>query len=51
MALIGYHRYRAADKAIRANKLPPSGIGTTVEVALVVLTAILLAIAQLTILK
>jgi putative membrane protein len=51
MALMGYHRYRAADKAIRANKLPPSGIGATIEVALIVVIALLLAIAMLTILR
>lgn len=49
--LMGYHRYRAADKAIRAGKLPPSGIGATAEVAMIVVTALLLAVAQLTILK
>jgi putative membrane protein len=51
MTLMGYHRYLAADKAIRANRLPPSGIGATVEVVLVVITALLLAVAQLTILR
>jgi putative membrane protein len=51
MTLIGYHRYRMADNAIRANELPPSGIGATIEVALVVITALLLAIAMVTVLN
>jgi putative membrane protein len=47
VALIGYSRYRAADKAIRAGRLPHAGIGPVVEVALVVILALGLGIAQL----
>jgi putative membrane protein len=50
-ALIGYHRFRSADKAIRKGKLPPSGIGPALQVIFVVLIAVILAIAQYTILK
>src|ERR1700722_16585348 len=41
MTLTGYHRYRVADKAIRANQLPPSGVGATAEVGLLVIVALL----------
>src|ERR1035438_7919005 len=32
VALIGYHRFRAADKAIRGHKLPDAGIGPALQV-------------------
>ncbi len=51
VALIGYSRYRAADTAIRANRLPHVGIGPAVEVGMVVLIAVGLAIAELTFLR
>ncbi len=51
MSLIGYHRYRTADRAIRSNKLPDTGIGPTLEVLMVVFVAITLSIAELTILN
>lgn len=43
MAIIGYSRFRAADRAIRRGELPKQGRGPTVEVAVVVLTALVLA--------
>jgi len=51
VALIGYHRFRAADKAIRAHKLPPSGTGPAIQVIMVVVIAAGLCIAQLTVLS
>ncbi len=51
VALIGYSRYRAADRAIREHRLPNVGYGPTVEVALVVLIAVILGIAELTVLR
>jgi len=36
MSLVGYVRYRAADRAIRASRLPSTGHGTTVQVVIVV---------------
>ncbi|HSX05533.1 MAG TPA: DUF202 domain-containing protein [Candidatus Saccharimonadales bacterium] len=50
VALIGYHRYRVADRSIRRHHLPPSGNGPTVQVAGIVVVAVVLAIAQVTIL-
>jgi len=51
IALVGYHRFRAADKAIRAQQLPPEGFGPAFQVGLVVVIAIGLSIAQFTILR
>lgn len=51
VALIGYHRYIVADRSIRNHHLPPSGNGPTVQVAGIVIIAILLAAAQFTILR
>src|ERR1700685_3669136 len=51
IALVGYHRFRGADKAIRANELPPEGFGPAFQVGLVVLIAIGLSVAQFTILR
>lgn len=48
VAIIGFTRYRAADRAIRAGRLPHAGIGPAVEVAMVVGVAVVLAIAELT---
>ncbi len=47
VALIGYSRYRAADRAIRAGRLPSSGKGPAFEVGLVVFLAIALGTAEL----
>lgn len=44
MAIIGYSRFRAADRAIRAHTLPKQGRGPTIEVIIVVFTALVLAI-------
>jgi putative membrane protein len=46
MAVIGYSRFRAADKAIRDGRLPRQGVGPTLEVGIVVLTAIVLALIE-----
>lgn len=43
MAIIGYSRFRAADRAIRSGTLPAQGRGPTIEVIVVVLTALVLA--------
>ena len=43
MALIGYSRFRAADTAIRSGNLPRTGVGPTIEVIIVILTALVLA--------
>lgn len=49
VALIGYHRFHAADQAIRAHKLPPAGVGPAIQVGMVVIIAIVLAITELTV--
>lgn len=46
MAVIGYRRFRSADRAIRAGKLPHMDKGPAYEVAAIVLIAVLLALAQ-----
>ncbi len=46
MAVIGYSRFRAADRAIRRGELPQQGRGPTIEVAIVVLTALVLAAVE-----
>lgn len=51
VALIGYSRYRAADRAIREHRLPHKGYGPTIEVALVVFIAVVIGIAELTVLR
>jgi putative membrane protein len=51
VALIGYHRFLAADRAIRSGKMPPSGSGPAIQVFGIVAIALILAIAQITILK
>jgi putative membrane protein len=51
VALIGYHRFLAADRAIRGGTMPPSGSGPAVQVLGIVAIAIILAVAQITILK
>lgn len=51
VALIGYSRYRAADRAIRAGELPHMGIGPLIEVGLVVVLAVGLGVAQMTLIK
>lgn len=51
VALMGYHRYRLADNAIRAHVLPPASFGPGIQVALVALIAVGLAIAQFTLLR
>lgn len=49
-AVIGYHRYLVADRSIRNHHLPPAGSGPTIQVIGIVLIAIFLAVAELTIL-
>ncbi|HEY1063741.1 MAG TPA: DUF202 domain-containing protein [Candidatus Saccharimonadales bacterium] len=51
VALIGYSRYRAADRAIRAGRLPHAGKGPAIEVGLVVFLAIALGAAELVLTK
>jgi putative membrane protein len=51
VALIGYHRFLAADRAIRSGKMPPSGSGPAIQVFGIVAIALILAIAQITFLK
>jgi putative membrane protein len=46
VALIGYHRYRAADRAIRDNRVPAGGAGPALQVIAVVAIAIAISIAQ-----
>jgi putative membrane protein len=46
LALIGYIRYQVADAAIRAGKLPPTGISGILVVAGVVAFSIFLVIAR-----
>lgn len=46
-AVIGYRRFRAADKAIRAGRLPRMDKGPAFEVALIVMIAVVLALAQI----
>lgn len=46
LSLIGYIRYQIADAAIRAGKLPPTGIGGILVVAGVVVFAIALVVAR-----
>lgn len=48
LAVIGYSRFRIADQAIRAHKLPRVGRGPKFEVAAVVMIAVALALAQVT---
>lgn len=46
--VIGYVRYRAADKAIRSGILPRTGVGPVIEVGIVVAIALLLSGAYMT---
>lgn len=47
IAVIGYRRFRSADKAIRAGELPHLDKGPAFEVALIVMIAVVLALAQI----
>jgi putative membrane protein len=47
LAVIGYSRFRAADRAIRRGMLPKTGKGPTLEVIIVVLIAIVLAAIEI----
>jgi putative membrane protein len=47
VAVIGYSRFRAADRAIRAHRLPRVGKGPALEVIVVVLIAVTLSAIQL----
>lgn len=51
VTLIGYSRYRAADRAIRAGKLPHTGKGPAIEVGMVVFLAVVLGAAELLLTK
>ena len=48
MAVVGYFRFRAADKAIRAGRLPALGYGHIFQVGGVIGFAIVLAAIELT---
>jgi putative membrane protein len=48
MAFIGYVRYRAADRAIRASRLPETGRGTTIQVVVVICFALAVVAIELT---
>ena len=47
IAITGYHRFVVANRAIRANQLPPVGWGPALQVIGVVAVAVILALAQL----
>lgn len=51
VALIGYHRFRVADRSIRNHHLPPAGSGPTIQVFGIVAVAVVLAVVQLTVLN
>lgn len=51
MALVGYHRFWVTNRSIRRGHLPPTGIGPAIQVVAIVVTALALAIAQLTVLR
>jgi len=51
VALIGYHRFRVADRYIRHHRLPPAGNGPKIQVAGIAAIAVILAIAQVTIIR
>ncbi len=46
LAIVGYRRYRAADRAIRSGTLPSIGKGPAFEVGIIVIIAVFLALAQ-----
>lgn len=47
IAVVGYSRYKAADRAIRNHKLPETGVGPAIEVIVVVVIALLLSVIQI----
>ena len=47
IAVVGYSRFRAADRAIRNHELPKQGTGPAVEVITVVVIALVLAGVQI----
>lgn len=46
IAIVGYNRFKAADKAIRNHQLPKTGTGPAIEVIAVVAIALILATLQ-----
>ena len=48
MAVVGYLRFRAADRAIRSGHLPPAGRGHLLQVGGVIGFAVVLAAIELT---
>lgn len=48
MAVLGYIRFRAADRAIRAAKLPSAGYGPRIQVASIVAFALVIAAIETT---
>ena len=47
VAILGYNRFKAADKAIRAHRLPKMGRAPLFQVAAVVIIGLLLAAVQI----
>lgn len=48
MSVIGFVRYRIADAAIRAHKLPDTGYGPVLQVVAVILFAVTLVVLEIT---
>lgn len=51
VALIGYQRYKVADKSIRAGVLPPGGAITALQLYGIVAIAVIIALVQVTIFR
>ena len=51
VALVGYNRYRVADRSIRAGKLPPSDAVAALQVYVIAVLAVVIALAQVTVLR
>lgn len=49
VALIGYNRYREADKSIRAGELPRSSAAAALQVYAIAILAVVIALAQVTV--
>lgn len=49
VALIGYHRYRAADTSIRSGQQPATGGTAALQLSGIVAIAVVIALAQVTI--
>lgn len=49
VALVGYNRYRVADKSIRAGDLPPSNAVAALQVYVIAVLAVVIALVQVTV--